>query len=262
MKISKKISALLLSLLLIFSINNLSTVSSAQVATNICTPASSAMANLKWSEKFGSSYRDAPSVPTIAGDYLIVMSGDTLYKLNKTDGSIEDCVTMSSTAGFGYIPALYNAGVLYCPLDDSIIEAYDVETMTRLWTYADSTLGQSMTPIVYDNGYIYTGFWYDEETNGNYVCLDAETGEQVWSFSHVGGFYWAGCAINGDYIVFGGDDGTYDYENPSTLFCLNKTTGELTDSVAITGDQRSDVTYDEDTDLYYFTTKAGYLYSV
>ncbi|MCD7827530.1 MAG: PQQ-binding-like beta-propeller repeat protein [Clostridiales bacterium] len=253
----KKLSLFISAILLLCSV-----FPASAAVTNSYTAVNTETVNLRWSEKFGTSYRDAPGVPAVCGDNIIILSGNTIYKLDKTNGSVISTAQLSSTVGFGYIPPLYEDGILYCALDNSVIEAYDLDTMARLWTYADETDGQSLAPIVYDEGCIYTGFWYDEETAGNFVCLNALTGEKIWSFSHLGGFYWAGCAVCGDYLVLGGDDGTYDYESQSNVYCLNKLTGEVADSLEIVGDQRSSVVYDENTESFYFTTKAGYLYSV
>ena len=61
-------------------------------------------------------------------------------------------------------------------------------------------------------------------------------------------------------VVFGCDDGTIYANKNSKAVSLNKNTGKLIDTLPIVGDQRSTITYQNGT--LYFTTKAGYLYSV
>lgn len=46
------------------------------------------------------------------------------------------------------------------------------------------------------------------------------------------------------------------------MLSLNRYTGRIQDSLDLTGDQRSTVSYDEKTGRIWFTTKGGYLYSV
>lgn len=259
MKNLKKLLCLILSLITVFS--GLISVSAKNNITEALTPSSSEDASLKWALKLGTSYRNAPGIPEIAEDSLIVMSADTLYKLSKTDGSITGSCQMSDSPGLGYVAPYYHDGVIYCPLDNGTVEAFDFETLEKLWTFHDSIGGQSLTPILYDDGYIYTGFWNGEEEDGNYVCIDSETGSLVWEYTHKGGFYWAGCAVVGDYVIFGGDDGTVYADKPSKIFSLNKKTGEMVSSADITGDRRCTVTYDENENRVYFVTKSGYLYS-
>lgn len=243
--------------LLIFSVSVFGAVSPERAYT----PVSAEYTSLKWAARLGASYRDAPSVPADAGDYLAVMSGKKLIKLSKSDGSAVGEASLGASVGYACVHPLYLDGTVYCQLTGGVIEAYDFSSMKRLWTYTDALGGQALTEIAYDGGYIYTGFWNDEDEDASYVCVDAESGDEVWSFTHKGGFYWAGCAIVGDYIVFGGDDGTLYSDRDSEFFMLDKRTGELLDTLPVIGDIRSGAAYCENNGRVYFVTKAGYIYS-
>lgn len=237
--------------------------------TSAKTPVSASTAVLKWQLKLGTSYVNAPSVPTVVGDTLLVMSGNKLYKLDSEDGSVIKSVDMVEKPNYGYTPVTYSDGVIYCPLNNGTVQAFNYKTMKSIWVYKDELGGQSLTPITCSDGFVYTGFWNGEEEYADYVCINAKdenklkTDEEksaVWTYKSKGGFYWAGCAVAGDKIIFGGDDGTAYSDKNSQLRCLNKATGEVSDTLSIVGDQRSTVVYDSG--KIYASTKAGFLYSV
>ncbi len=270
MKFKKILSALLVCFLLQGTVTCFaqSALSDSSI-THFKTPRTHQESKLFWQKSFGSSYKDAPGVPAVVNDTLLVTSGAKLLKLDAFTGKTIKSVTMADTPSFGYTPLLYENGVVYCPLDNGKIQAFDYKTMRSLWIYTDPAGGQALTPIVYDNGRIYTGFWNDENLKANYVCIDVkdedprsadEKKTAIWIYENIGGFYWAGCAVAGDCVIFGGDDGTFYADRSSKLVSLNKNSGALIDSVDIVGDQRSTVTYSEG--KVYFTTKAGYLYRV
>ena len=197
------------------------------------------------------------------------MSNKKLLKLNVKNGKTIKSTDMVDMPSYSYTPPVYANGVIYCPLDNAKIQAFDYKTMKSLWVYSDPLGGQSLTPITYSDGCIYTGFWNDEDRKANYVCINVtdenkkethEAKKATWTYTSLGGFYWAGCAAVGDNVVFGCDDGTIYANKNSKAVSINKKTGKLVDTLPIVGDQRSSMTYQNGT--LYFTTKAGYLYSV
>lgn len=243
-------------------------VSDSQIVSSK-TPMSPADTELAWSVKLGSSYKDAPSAQVVVGNTLIVMSNKKLLKLNAKTGKTIKSADMVDMPSYSYTPPIYVDGVIYCPLDNAKVQAFDYKTMKSMWVYTDPLGGQSLTPITYSDGFIYTGFWNDEDRKANYVCINVtdenkkethEAKKATWTYTSLGGFYWAGCAIAGNNVVFGCDDGTIYANKNSKAVSLNKNTGKLIDTLPIVGDQRSTITYQNGT--LYFTTKAGYLYSV
>ena len=239
--------------------------------TNIATPVSPEKTEKKWAAKLGSGWANAPSVQIIADDALIVMSGTTLYKINLADGSTVDTATMAGSPSFGYTPPTYAEGMIFVPLGEGTIQAFNAKTLDSLWVYKDSKGGQSLSPITYSDGYIYSGFWTGEAHNANYVCLsvtdenietDNEAKLATWTITVPGGFYWAGSVAVGDALIFGTDDGTGSFDSASShLYSVNKYTGEIISCLDIVGDQRSSIAYDAASGRVFFTTKCGYLYS-
>ena len=84
------------------------------------------------------------------------------------------------------------------------------------------------------------------------------------------GFYWAGAYVNDDYLVFGSDDaqnntfgeaGSISFTGTSTLYSLDRRTGELVDKIdGCVGDIRSTIVHHDG--YIYFTSKGGGLYKV
>jgi outer membrane protein assembly factor BamB len=133
---------------------------------------------------------------------------------------------------------------------------------------------QLNTPITYAGGKIYFGNWKGgsehTEDNGTYYCVDAaDVTNELWSRTapYVTGYYWAGAAIVGDYIIYGDDR--------ANVTCLNKDTGAFVDYINVSeacGDTpveeiRSSIVWNEDTGRIYFTGKkasplSGHAYAV
>ena len=222
----------------------------------------------KWAVALGTGWSAAPSVQIIVDDSLVVMSNKKIYKVSMADGSILAEGDMVKGIDWGYTPATYANGMIFAPLTDGTVQAFDANTLESLWVYTDSLGGQALSPITYSDGYVYTGFWNSETGKAAYVCIpvtdeDAsnttETQKALWRDVVQGGFYWAGSVVVGDYIVYGTDDGESGSQGTGHIISRNKLTGELLDSHEIVGDQRSSVAYADG--KVYFTTKAGYLYS-
>ena len=238
--------------------------------TDARTPKTPETTVLKWAAKLGSGWSAAPSVQIIVDNSLIVMSGTSLYKLNLSDGSIEKQATMVNSPSFGYTPPTYAEGMIFCPLGNGTVQAFNAKTLESLWVYQDPAKGQALSPITYSDGYLYTGFWNNETKDANYVCLSVtdedpsqenESKHATWTKSVPGGFYWAGSVVVGDVLVVGTDDGAGGTSGTSRLYALNKKNGSEISHLDLTGlgDQRSSIAYSDG--RVYFTTKGGYLCS-
>ena len=224
---------------------------------------------LSFSKKFGGNYKAAPTPPVVVGNTIILVSGVKLYKLNARTGEEIASVKMQGSTLYATVSPLYADGKIFVALDDGIIQAFDYKTMKSLWVYTDNLGGQAICPITYDNGYVYTGFWNDETEYANYVCVsskdkntknETESKSAKWTYKALGGFYWAGCCVTDKYVVFGKDDGKKGSSNKSKIISLNKSTGKYVSGLSIKGDIRSCVTYSSETDSYYVSSKAGYIY--
>ena len=135
---------------------------------------------------------------------------------------------------------------------------------------------QLNTPVTCDGDRIYVGDWNGsaEDTNGSgtYWCLDADdVTHEFWNYTPdrlEEGYYWAGAAIVGDYIVFGDDT--------TNVTCLNKNTGAFVDYINIVEQCgipvaemiRSSIVWNEEHGRIYFSTRStnspatGHVYAV
>ena len=261
----KRSLSLLLALLMVLSLIVPGTAAFAD-SVDVQTPVSAESTQLKWAKKLGTGWMNAPSVPTVADDGVIVMLGKTINKLSFDDGEIIASGEMSASPSYGYTPCIIAGDSIIAPLGGGTLQAFDAKTLESRWVYNDELKGQALSPILYADGKLYTGFWNSEEKDANFVCVDVKTGSLDWSYTVKGGFYWAGAVAVGDYIFVGTDDGAKGSEGDGTLLAFKNSYAENEEvkpvsSAVLTGcgDVRSSLAYSDG--KVYFTTKGGYLCS-
>ena len=231
--------------------------------TDAKTPVSAATTVEKWAVSKGTGWTDTPSGMIIADNALIFMGQTTITKADLQTGEVLATNKMSGSSGFAIISPTYGDGLIFCPQSGGRIEAFNAKTLDSVWVFADALGGQNNTPITYHGGYVYTGYWNGEAKDGNFVCVNAATGELVWSKTTLGGHYWSGAVVVGDAVIFGSDDGASGWEGDSHLYAVNRLTGEMITDIPLTGmgDQRSTIAYNTEMGRVYFTTKNGYIAS-
>lgn len=264
----KTVSFLLcLVVLLTFKFSSLAVSEAGNNITSAPTPTGELQ--LKYAKRLGAGYANAPSVPLVVGDTLVVAAGSKLYKLNAQNGNIISSSDLCAAVVYSTVSPLYAEGKIFVQLLGGIIQAFDYDSMKSLWIYTDTLGGQALCPLTYDSGYVYTGFWNGEEKAASYVCVSTkdenknsqkESKSAKWTYESRGGFYWAGCAVNDGFVIFGCDNGKNDETSKSKIVSLNKNTGKLVSSLEVMGDVRSSIAYCQETDTYYVSSKAGYIY--
>lgn len=114
---------------------------------------------LYWATQFGSGYgSNACSCPIIVDDFLYVYAGTNIYKIDKTSGEALVTKSMAASSSFAINSPTYADGMIFVGLSNGRIQAFDAVTLDSLWLFTDSNGGQPNCPIVYHDGYIYTGF--------------------------------------------------------------------------------------------------------
>lgn len=237
-------------------------------------PKSAEEGALLWANKAGEGFdTGAVGSPILKDGYLYFNQGTHIRKMDAMDGRIVKSGKMVGNSNFSIIPPTYANGMIFVGLSNGRIQAFDAKTLKSKWVYKDKLGGQPNSPITYFNGRIYTGFWNSETKDANFVCVpikdknpkkSKEAQKAAWVHTSKGGYYWAGAYVSKDFLLVGTDDGEPGYNTPSSkLLCLNPKTGKVL-SVAdkLNCDIRSNVSYDKETDRYYFTTKGGSFYSV
>ena len=210
-----------------------------------------------------------PVTAVLANGNVIAASGDTLSLIHGETGEIKASVTMAGTREYAYLPPVYAEGMVFVSLKGGMIQAFDAQTLESLWV-SEPVGGQALSAITYSNGYLYTGFYEGESSDGTFVCVSVtdedptqpdETKYVTWKSVTKGGYYWTGAYCRDGYVVYVSDNGSGVQTEEGTLFVRDQYTGALIDSAPIVGDGRSAVVCDEKSGTLYVTTKAGYLYA-
>lgn len=238
--------------------------------TNTVTPDSAATAELKWVKKYGTGWSASTSIPIIVNNNVYFIMGSKIIRADKATGDVLREGTLKGSAVFSTNSLVYAEGMVFAQVGNGVIQAFNADTLESLWV-TEAIGGQTISPITYYNGYIYTGMWRGETNMQNFACFSVtdedptngfETKYATWLMPHMGGYYWVGAYVNDVCAVFGSDDGTSDSNSPTAvLYSVNPVTGSVIDTINdVKGDIRCCVVYDSG--RVYFTTKGGYLYSV
>ena len=238
---------------------------------SVRSPVEAEDAVLYWATKIGDGYdKNACGCPILVDGYLYTYAGSTLYKVDTVSGAIVATAPMDHASSFAINPPTYAAGMIFIGLADGTVQAFNASTLESLWIYRDPLGGQPNCAIVYHDGYVYTGFWVGETSQANYVCISVtdedpanpkEEKLATWKYTSLGGFYWAGAYVCGDYLLVGTDDGASGYtDGQARLLSFDPLTGALLDQwkLDVVGDIRSSITAYEG--KFYFTNKGGYFF--
>lgn len=202
--------------------------------------------------------------PVFLNDSIYIIGEKQIKKVNPSTGEIEKTENLTYSTGYNYF--FQTAGDKLVIQEGTYLECFDAD-LNRLWVSESVELGsQGLCQLNYADGIIYGGTVYPGGTNACYFAISAADGKIIWtqepeqiycgSNGNYTGFYWAGAAIIGDYLVYGSEGGR--------VYSTNRWTGEIVDRYNICEDAshsiRSSVAYDGNS--IYFTDTAGYLYQI
>ncbi len=245
------------------------------------TPTDGALTAEKWSVKFGDGVQDStmtgimttPTMPIIVNGKMYIGLNKQILEINKETGAVvRRSETLSDNLGYAMNPPLYADGKIFIQAANGKVCAVDANSFKLLWTAQATTKGQTLSPLSYrkinGKGYVYTGTWTGDSSNGSYFAMTTDNSnvnggvkKAAWEITHKGGFYWAGAYATNNYIVIGSDDGVPGAGGKSTLYSINPVTGKPIDTInSINGDIRCTIIYENGS--VYFTTMAGYIYKV
>ncbi|MBO8439374.1 MAG: PQQ-binding-like beta-propeller repeat protein, partial [bacterium] len=157
--------------------------------------------SVKWSYDF-TGYSGQP---IIAGDYMYITEGKKIHKVSIFDGTAVLTGEMSGSMGF-FAMITYGDGKIFVPYSNGSLEAFDAVTLKPLWKTEETGM-QQLCPVVYHDGYVYTGQW-KTIGKGKFYCISTadddplrsdEVKAPVWE-SDDAGFYWSGATVVGDNI--------------------------------------------------------------
>lgn len=191
-----------------------------------------------WIKKFGESangmggWTYTPNMPIVVDGDIITTSYKSIYRLDAETGAVKKQGTISASPNWGNTPLTYaevdGQGMVFCPLAGGYVSCVNADTLEELWCFkAKDALGttnnQSLSPVIYSDGIIYTGFYTAYDKPHYYVAIavkemsltDPETeevheykpGDLVWKYQSEGGFYFNGGVAIGSAIIVGTQDG-------------------------------------------------------
>ncbi|MDE7148970.1 MAG: hypothetical protein K2O01_00950, partial [Bacteroidales bacterium] len=109
--------------------------------------------------------------PIVVGDYMYNTTGRKIIKISLHDGSLVAEHDMIASIGFFSMIA-YGDGKIFVTLGNGVNQAFDAVTLKPLWQSKVEVGGQQLCPIVYHDGYIYTGTWNGgSPATGVFYCL-------------------------------------------------------------------------------------------
>ena len=218
------------------------------------------------------------TVPLVVGDYVYTKAADgRMYKHSRAGVKIAD-TAMTTGYGSGFQNSvdatdgdfIYDITSGYMFVWPSL-NCYNLSDDSVEWSdvhFTSSSYDQCSCPLLYDDGYLYTGTVrmagddpLNETDDGSYFCF-YPNGTTKWETTTTdeAGYYWAGACSVGDCICYGNDAGN--------VTLVEKETGNVVDYFDVTDHKiRSTCVYynNDGTERIYFSTagdNAGRLYYV
>lgn len=227
-------------------------------------------AGLKWKAKFGEGYANAPTPPLIKGNYLYIGAGYHIYRVDKNTGAvIGKSGKLEGSMGYATNPPVEGDGKIFITVGSGKVQALDINTLSVLWTSKTTgkdpetgndvnVSGQTISPLVYNNGNLYTGTYGNK--GGQFFCIDTKSsdGRLKWAIQRGEGFYWSGAYATDHYAVFGTDS---DDSGKSLIMSVNPNTGSLISSMSAIGGISSTIIKDDNNYLY-AATRGSKLYKI
>ena len=199
--------------------------------------------------------------PAHKGTFAYVVSYDTIYKIKDSSGQLIDSAELGGNVMWSKNAPTIAGSKIFVPLADSKAAILDISNtnsieLIKTVTYAEGEKNyQSNVRAFYDkdSNAVYLGSWGGPKF-GTYVKIDADTYE-VTEIADGRGFYYAGAAAVGDYIVFGSEA----VDDDANLYAYNKNTGEtFCKTLQDSGSIRSAIVTDGTS--CYFVSNTGNLY--
>lgn len=126
-----------------------------------------------------------------------------LVRIDTATGKVE--ATGALAGGIDYtVRPLYENGVIYLPLKNGVVQAFNASTLKTRWVSKGTTDGaMSMCSLRLNNGILYVAGTDDwSYASGSLNALDVDTGATKWT-AHTSGFYWTSPLCIGNMIYIG-----------------------------------------------------------
>lgn len=156
-----------------------------------------------------------PSWASIKSDYA-----GKLVRIDTASGKVEATGDLAGAIDYTVRP-LYQGGIIYVPLSNGVVQAFNASTMKTRWVSESRTKGeQSSCSLRIENGALYVGTAissYPNYPSGFISALDAATGRTLWSEANsAAGYIWtAPVCVNG-LLCIGDTSGAVHVFDPAT----------------------------------------------
>ncbi|MEE1045065.1 MAG: PQQ-binding-like beta-propeller repeat protein [Olegusella sp.] len=156
-----------------------------------------------------------PSWASIKSDYA-----GKLVRIDTASGKVEATGDLAGAIDYTVRP-LYQGGIIYVPLSNGVVQAFNASTMKTRWVSESRTKGeQSSCSLRIENGALYVGTAissYPNYPSGSISALDAATGRTLWSKANsAAGYIWtAPVCVNG-LLCIGDTSGAVHVFDPAT----------------------------------------------
>ncbi len=237
-----------------------------------------------WNQTSGTGMGGIDVTPIVADGAVYVLDYQgVLWSFDVATGTVNWYTDLTDGSGsFEVSTPAYNNGIVYAAVSSGsagqgagkVCAVYANNGSIREFENYGLQDFQLNTPITYADGKIYIGNWKGSadhtEDNGTYYCIDAgDVTNEIWNRTapYCTGYYWAGAAIVGDYIIYGDDR--------ANVTCLYKDNGTFVNYINVSEacgvtpaeEIRSSIVWNEATGRIYFTGKkpspvSGHAYAV
>ena len=233
--------------------------------TEAATPIDAA--KLAWAHKtkVPTDWSKYTSDPIVVNGNVYVAVGDELVMLDAATGATKATARMATSID-SVARMAYADGIIVVPLHGGRLQAFTADTLTCVWATDElSPIGgasqQSLSTPTIADGHVYLGTTSaagNPETgvgdSGWLCCVSLANGAVLWSrYNQDAGYYWAGAARVGSYLVVSDFSGK--------LVVHDAASGEVASSVSLGASCRSTVVAGDDGSVYAVSTD-GVLHKV
>ena len=239
--------------------------------TDVKLPDKADETSLKWGVQLSKdgAMGNSCTPPIIVGNKIYSAASNELFEIDKETGETLKKVKLDGYVQYATNPITYakdsytdNEPYVFIQLDNGRLQCVNIKTMKSVWISPAYKNEQTISPVVYKNGKVYTGTWNNKK--GRFLCFDVKgkgTQSPKWSLDPskngdgARGFYWTGAYVSDKYAVFG-SDGSDKEKGKSILYSVNPDTGAVIDKIDnVDSAIRSTVV--RSGDFLYFTTYTG-----
>lgn len=207
----------------------------------------------------GGSYANAGE-PVIVDGYIYLAVNDQLLKIDSQTGEVASSAKLKASVSYTARP-VYAKGLVMVPLNGGVVQALTVDKLKTVWlTAAVSAEAQASSSLTVDGDYLYIGTADSTSditkfTNGFVVCIDIQSGKEVWRHNNANeGYYWTGgVAVDGKFVV---------PTSSGTVEVLDQKTGEVLGELSLGVTTNSSIVVSQDGKTMYLVTRDGKLHVI